>query len=72
MTLRLVWLYGAQGNRLQLRRGAMMVWQAAGTDKYELICLLSELNLGNQDKFVQEQFVTSLNGLSSVSPNQGQ
>lgn len=72
ITLNLGWLYGGQHKTLQLRRVGTMVWQAAGTDKCDLICPLSGLNFGNQDKYVQQQFVTSLSGLSRLSPNQGQ
>lgn len=50
----------------------MKGWQAAGTDKCDLICALSGLNFGNQDKSVPQQFVTSLSGLSRLPPNQGQ
>lgn len=72
ITLNLVQLYGGQGNTLRLRRVGMMVWQATGTDKCDLICPLPGLNLSNQDECVQQQFVTSLSGLSRLSPNQGQ
>jgi len=71
MTLHLVCLYGEQGNTLQLRIVGVIVRQAAGTDKCDLIFPLSGLILGNQGKYVQQQFVT-LNGLSRLSPNQGQ
>lgn len=49
----------------------MMVGLAAGTDKCALICPLSGLNLGNEDKSAQQQLVTS-SALSRLSPSQGQ